>query len=868
MRYYYKNKQNSLFKIIVRSRLNLLLLALFTTVSCIVFFPNYIVSAKTDRVNIEQTQLSQREIQQARQNYQAGKYTETVTILEQLLVDYPEKNLTRAVIMNNLALAYQQLENWDKVADLVAQTQNLIEQLPSNNHNQKVLASTLNIKGRLQLIHGAREQALETWQQATTIYQELDDSKGVIISRINQAQALQNLGFYRRASKILTELNQSLKDEPDSLTKAVSLRSLGNSLQSIGELEQAQEVLENSLEIAQNLESNENISAVLFSLGNIAYSQKKYSKAKNYYQQVIATTSSLEQQIKALLNNLSLSIETENTTEIATLLSQIETKLDRLTVNRSTVYARINYAQNLIKLKYQSQIKQINIQPQQIQSLLTTAITQARQLNDKQMEAYALGNLGRLYELEKQWQEAQKLTQQALAISQTINASEITYQWQGQLGRLFRVQNQEKAATKAYKQAVNTLQSLRSDLVTVNPELRFSFRESVEPIYREYVDLLLQNNQPNIEDLTAAREAIDSLQLAELENFFRATCLNTQPVLLDRITDQDDPNAAIIYPIVLPDRFEIIVKFPQQQLRHYTTKISNPQRRERIIQRITQTQTSVNSRETLFLSQQIYDWLIRPLEAELASSQVKTLVFVLDSSLRNIPMAALNDRKQYLIEKYAVVLAPGLQLVQPQPIAQKQLKALAAGLTEARDGFPALQYVANELNTIKSEVRETDILLNEEFTSGSLRNKFDQLPFPIVHLATHGQFSSQAEDTFILTWNDRLNINKLRNLLQQGEPEIELLVLSACETLSGDKRAALGLAGMAVRAGARSTLGSLWKVNDEATSLLMSNFYQELAQQNSTKAEALRQAQLSLLSNPRFNSPFYWASFVLLGNWL
>ncbi len=856
-----------------RKWLSLLLLAIFTTASCVVLAPRNLVLAKTSDIHIGQTQSTTRTFTQAQQAYQSGRYTEAVELLEQALVSNSEATLTRAAILSNLALAHQKLGNWQKVGDLVTESEQILEGLSENRDRQQVLVSTLDLKGRLQLKEGEAENALNTWEQVTSLYEQLENDRGIIRSKINQAQALQTLGFYRRATKLLTQLNQTLQEQPDSRTKAVGLRSLGNSLQSVGELEQAQEALETSLEIAQNLDSTEDINAALFSLGNTAYSQQEYSQAIAYYQQVIDRSPSQEQQTKALLNYLGLLIETENWTDIPPLLSQIETRLDRGTVNRANIYARINYAQSLTRLYQQKDNLSFRIEPQKIQSLLTTAIKQSGELDDKLTEAYALGNLGRLYELEKQWQPAQKLTQQALAISQSVNAPDIAYQWQWQLGRLFQVQQQEEEATIAYKQAVKTLQSLRSDLVSVNPEVRFSFREGVEPIYREYVDLLLKtkdNSEPNVNDLTAAREAIDSLQLAELENFFRATCLDAQPVLLDRITDREDPNAAIVYPIVLPDRFEIILKLPQEQLRHYSVPIQNSLRRDRILERLPQILTQVNSSETLPLAKQIYDWLIRPLESDLASSQVKTLVFVLDSSLRNIPMSLLHDGQQYLIEKYAVALAPGLQLVQPQPIAQQQLKALTAGLTEARDGFPALEYVANELDRIKSEVPKTDILLNQEFTTSGLQSKIAQVPFPVVHLATHGQFSSQAEDTFILTWDDRLNINQLRNLLQQrgGEQEIELLVLSACETLSGDKRAALGLAGVAVRAGARSTLGSLWKVNDEATSLLMSNFYQELAQQNLTKVEALRQAQLSLLKNSRFDSPFYWASFVLLGNWL
>jgi CHAT domain-containing protein len=142
----------------------------------------------------------------------------------------------------------------------------------------------------------------------------------------------------------------------------------------------------------------------------------------------------------------------------------------------------------------------------------------------------------------------------------------------------------------------------------------------------------------------------------------------------------------------------------------------------------------------------------------------------------------------------------------------------------------------------------------------------------VVHLATHGQFSSKAEDTFILTWDDRINIKQLNNVLKTRDRRessiIELLVLSACQTAVGDKRAALGLAGMAVRAGARSTLASLWSINDAATASFMIKFYQNLADNKVTKAEALRRAQLALLQNPEYRHPYFWAPFILVGNWL
>jgi CHAT domain-containing protein len=343
-------------------------------------------------------------------------------------------------------------------------------------------------------------------------------------------------------------------------------------------------------------------------------------------------------------------------------------------------------------------------------------------------------------------------------------------------------------------------------------------------------------------------------------------------VLIDQVIDKDNPTAAVIYPIILADRLEVILKLPQQpNLRHYATSVPQGKVEDTLEQLRQNLEKPYTAPEGKSLSQQVYDWLIRPAEKELAQSRVKTLVFVLDGSLRNIPMAALYNGEQYLVQKYSVGLAPGLQLLNPKHLQQVQLKALIAGVSEARLGFSALTNVALELNQIKSEL-PSKVLLNQQFTSTALQNQINSRSFPVVHLATHGQFSSNPEDTFILAWDKRIKVNELSNLLQntdQSQPNaLELLVLSACQTAAGDKRAALGLAGVAMRSGARSTLASLWSLDDETSALLLGQFYEELAKTPVTKAEALRRAQLALLKDPDYRHPIYWAPYVLVGNWL
>ncbi|KAM3092596.1 CHAT domain-containing protein, partial [Phormidesmis sp. 146-12] len=274
--------------------------------------------------------------------------------------------------------------------------------------------------------------------------------------------------------------------------------------------------------------------------------------------------------------------------------------------------------------------------------------------------------------------------------------------------------------------------------------------------------------------------------------------------------------------------------------------------------------------ERLPIAQQVYNLLLRPIATPIAASGVTTLVFVPDGGLRNLPMAALHDGQHYLIEQYSIALAPGLQLLPPQPLERQQMTGLIGGLSEARQGFAALPNVNYEVDRIQAAL-STQVLLNQRFTNTSFQNQIDANPFSIVHLATHGQFSSNAEQTFLLTWDGRINATQLDQLLRSRNSQlspIELLVLSACQTAEGDRRAALGMAGIAVRSGARSTLATLWAVSDRSTAALMVEFYQQLNKPNVTKAEALRQAQISLLQKRRSSHPYYWAPFILLGNWL
>ncbi|NEO34879.1 MAG: CHAT domain-containing protein [Moorea sp. SIOASIH] len=840
-------------------------------------------------------------LKQGKGLYDSGRFAEAVDVLEQALESNQTQGdqLSEAMVLSNLSLAYQQLGLWTQAKNAIANSEKLLRSIKATDKSTgylQVLAQSLMIKGSIELGSSEAKAAMESWEQAAVTYGELGDEAGQIRSRINIAQALQELGMYKRALNLLNQVEESLTAQPDSLNKAIGLRSLGNMRQLVGELSQSRGTLEKSLEIARSLPYSQEISATLFSLGNTARAQQELDEAIDYYQQAFNESTDLITKLEAQLNQLSLLIDlwsrygndTKRIKQAQALITQIQPQLESIPLSRRSIYLRINFAQSLMKDEVRSIKDEGNVQASakglqvsvntsversyEIAKILATAVQQAKALGDKRAEAYALGSLGQLYEQNQQLPESQDLTQQALKLAQEINAPDISYRWQWQLGRILKQLGEEQNAIAAYTEAVNTLKSLRSDLVAVNQQVRFTFRESVEPVYREFVQLLLQSdsNEANPDNLEKAREIIESLQLAELDNYFRSACLNATPVVIDQVIDQVDTKAALIYPIILPESLDIIIRLPQQQLRHYRTKLPQDQI-ESALEDLRYILPQLHRRAFLPMSQQVYNWIIRPIEEDLANSQVDTLVFVLDGALRNIPMAALHDGKQYLVEKYSIALTPGLDLINPERLVREDIRVLTAGLSESRQGYPALPFVKVELEKIKAQV-PSEILLNQDFTETSFENSVEADPFPVVHIASHGQFSSEAEKTFILTWDSEINVTELKDLLQttdlrQATP-IELLVLSACETAAGDKRAALGIAGVAVEAGARSTLATIWAVNDEATAVLMNRFYQELTDKSISKAEALNRAQKSILQDPNYEHPYYWAAYIMVGNWL
>ncbi|MEM0980614.1 MAG: CHAT domain-containing protein, partial [Cyanobacteria bacterium P01_H01_bin.58] len=569
--------------------------------------------------------------------------------------------------------------------------------------------------------------------------------------------------------------------------------------------------------------------------------------------------------------------------------------------------ARIKLAQQGTCLAQAGGDLQTALEP--VLALLTPLPAMAAKLGDPIALSQTYGSLGSLYELISQdltppgtlaanrWHaEALTLTQQALYAAQPSVLPDVAYPWQWQLARLHQAKGETDLAIRSYRQAVTTLRSVRNNLLPIDSEVQFSFRDNVEPVYRELVDLLLRPDNPSPDTLREAIGLIDTLQLAELESFLQCNLATAE-------IDEDviDPTAVNIYSIILPDRLETIIARSGRDNRQRLTRKRHYISQADLEDTLTQLQTNLRSpsgnNRVRRIAGNLYNWMLAPLEAQLdpdgrrEDSPVKTLAFILDGSLRNVPMAALFDRQRdrYLLERYAIATVPSLSLVQPEPLP-RSMTVLLGGTSEALNhplqpgNFRPLKNVRKELEAIQP-LFKNDLLLDEQFTYPNLKEKLNNNTYTVVHLASHGEFSSDPERTFImLSQGDGADDSKaalfakeIDALLRSSSDRVEgikLLVLSACTTATGDKRATLGMAGLTVRAGSRSTLATLWPVDDASAAALMERFYQELSTDKSlSKAEALRLAQLALPQlgadqNLDWSSPLHWAPYVMVGNWL
>jgi len=717
-------------------------------------------------------------------------------------------------------------------------------------------------------------QALAASQTATSLYETAGDREGQVKALVQSAEADLALGRHPNAfDELQSALELAKKTENPSLIATVTA-TLGNAYGLAGRPAEAEQMLKSSIDIATKAKDFAIAASALNNLGNLLAWQHRFAGGVDAYERAVEAAEKAGDNdivVRASANLARARLNDGRYNEAARWLVQAQEKINALQSTHDRAYALISIGRLYAKLaEAPGSSREMK---QRAYKAFTDAVATAESINDQRALSYALGYMGELYEKEGRYDQAQQLTQQAVLAAQRVDAPAALYRWYWQTGRLLKAQGNTEAAITAYQNAVSILQTIRDDLTTGYGGAGISFREAVGPVYFELADLLLarsgQISDPAMvkQDLVDARDTVESLKGAELADYFQDDCVARLRAKTTGI-DQLAPQTAAIYPIILPDRTELLMSTPEG-LKRFTAKVDADTltKEVRTFRQLLEKRTT---HQYLPHANKLYGWIIGPVESELARQHIDTLVIVPDGPLRTIPMAALYDGKQFLGARYALATTPGLKLTDPRPIERKNVLLMINGLTQSVQGFPALPYVAQEVKNISGMYGGT-VLEDQNFVVSKMKKALTEKTYSIVHIASHGQFSSNIDKTFILTYDSKLSMDALENFLglaKYREEPVELLTLSACQTAAGDDRAALGLAGVAVKAGARSALATLWTVNDPASALLVSEFYRQLENPSVSKAKALQQAQLKLIQDPRYRHPGYWSPFLLIGNWL
>lgn len=803
---------------------------------------------------------------------------------------------------------------------LVALAQSLTV-FASTSETQTQSGDSLIQEGLLFLERGQPDKALQVWQKAHKIYKESQDLSGIHGSLINQSLALQELGQYYNSCTLLTKIltlnhkicqsdSGSLKQyelnvlpskdsslEPDQ--QVIAYNNLGDVLRFLGQLKSSEVILKQALINTEILDPEQH-STIELSLANtyqsiykqahnqLSISSDPRSQDENLSAAQTNALSALDSYQKLSKNDSKFAIRAKlNKLELTQHLKRSGTpELDDLYHQReSRVYLLLELLQNVNFTKF-APTEAIHYQLKLSELLAEfgnstegsslplafrharAALIQADTLSNLRLKSQAYGTLGKLYLQAEQVEDALNVFDTALKLAQSVNEDSLAYQWSWSIAQIYQQQGERTQAIAAYDTTLKHLNQVRTMLVSANSDLQFSYTESVEPVYHGYLKLLLSTPKP---DLQLVLNTHQQLRVAELENFLKCGKLNAVNVSQSEQSD----NATQIHILKLDNQVEVIVQNHEGIYRHRPNSALVNRALFNFLVMVDDVQFP-NTSERLFQhdSQVLYKQLIAPIQQYLPKEG--TLTFYLDSHFQNLPISLLHDGNAYLVKKYSVQIALQTQLKRVQGKTNGKLKVLFAGLSEESPSFKnpdvptylqPLPDVEDELAEVQEISEKTTPLINSKFTTDSLKTALNS-ETPIVHIASHGTFSSNLENTMILAYNEPINALKFHDLISQksdlGQAAIELLILSACQTAKGDKRSALGIAGMAVQAGSKNILASQWLVDSKATTQLITVFYQGLNNELSN-AEALQQAQIKLIDSKQYSHPYYWGAFTLVG---
>lgn len=767
-------------------------------------------------------------------------------------------------------------------------------------------ADALTVQGHQQLERGNPSSAYESWAKALKLYQQANHPDGIKGSLVNKSLAFQQLGQFFNAC---TQVSKALDLQTDycqgdeqstelftsrsyDATDLIAMQHLGAILQQLGKLDTSEQVLKLAISKAETLGDTSQLQALNLNLANTHSFQVKNAiqkfqisgeasvqarnvrAARKLSLKAFADYQGLDNtpyQLKARLNWLSLYQDldrwiqqdrvgifeiTELQAQVAPKQAEILQSLLLTDLTEVPPLERIYTHLKLSKLIAKQSGKIAGKHPLMIAFEQAQAAQQlANELDNYRVLSFVYGQLGNLYQQSKQNTLSRRAYELAAQFAQSDQAWDGLYQWRSALAQIYEKQGQTPKAITSYQSAINALGQVRWNLLPISSDLQFSFTEEIEPVYQRYMSLLLKSESP---DLKLVSQTNQSMRLAELQNFLRCGETNLTPLVERPQTDE-----VIIQVIDLGDQTTVIVgdihyAVDQDQLQEVIDELTVTLQDKRFY--------NTTPEQYLPLAQALYQLILKPAIAKNLIPEDTPIKFHLNGPLQNIPMALLHDGERYLIKRNPISLSNGYvknSLNQPS-----QPGAVVGGVSTdspslKKTALEPLPEVAQEVDVIQKQFPDAQLLLNQDFTHDNLLKKVERPSSKILHLSTHGKFSSDPSQTFLLAWDRPLNVQEISGVLEAGNSGgLDLLFLSACYSAAGDPRSLLGLAGLSAQSGANNTVASLWSADAAASVVLSQEFYPAVKNQRPIN-EALQQAQLKLL-NSEYGHPYYWANYVLV----
>ena len=683
--------------------------------------------------------------------------------------------------------------------------------------------------------------------------------------------AYKQIGYYKKARSILSDIQHDVDRLKSLYVQSLFYNCMGDINLLNNAIFDAMESFDKTFDKA-NIINNKLLQAISRNnYANVLSVYGKYSDAISYYQEAITISESdkhiSSHYVKAIsyMNIAHLYSIKKNFNNAVSALKAALSEIHALNNNYQKAFCFISLSAitDTIISKHQDD-KLYNMAMKALQSAKTIAIS----IHNNYLLSYIFGYMGKLNESTSNFLQAIKYTKKAINISAYYVFPESLYLWQWQLGRLQLSKKNFNLSIKIYNKALKTLIPIRSQIYKASRYKKIIFQNKIKKVFFSIIETNLKqlnkekDNQALLQEI---RETMDLLKQTQLENFYKDECIIPKNKVFDTVNI--DQYSAVVYPIILSDQL-ITLLIMDKSIKLY--RIPCNDNLSSMIQNFGRTlRSEYLDRRYEQYAATLYDILIRPLEMDLIENEITTLIFSPDGILHVLPFSALYDGNQFLIEKFAIAIIPSIHLTDLEKFSSNyDQKVLLAGLSQ--EASPPLPGVKKELHHIKSLIGDGKLLLDQDFTKTNIEYELNYNDYTSIIFATHGQFGCNPENSFLNVYKGKLMLNTLEYLMNISvfrQKTIELLTLSACETAMGNEEIALGLSGIALKAGVKSVLATMWSVHDDVTYLFIKDFYAQLMSPNKSKVKAVQKAQIKLISNKNFKHPHYWCPYILIGNW-